>query len=117
MSERIPPLHDALIRPLRVAAGRGVAAAILCPEGFPCSDEHKHEVFEDARRLINESLIRRQVPTPRGGWTLGLLHPEERWQDHLAPSVVDQVTEALERLPAGAAVAVVLALDASEGAR
>lgn len=117
MSEPIPPLHDAIIRPLWVTGGRGVAAAMVCPEGFPYSDEHKREVFEDARQLISESLIRRQVPTPSGGSTLGLLHPEERWQDHLAPSVVDQVTEALKRLPAGAAVAVVLALDASEGAR
>jgi hypothetical protein len=117
VSEPIPPLNDALIRPLWVTGGRGVAAAMVCPEGFPYSEKHKREVFEDARRLINESLTRRQVPTPPGGWTLGMLHPEEHWQDHLAPPVVAQVTDALERLPAGAAVAVVLALDASEGAR
>jgi hypothetical protein len=117
VSEPIPPLDDALVHPMWVAGGRGVAAAMVCPEGFPYSSEHKREVFEDARWLINESLIRRQVPTPPGGWTLGMLHPEEHWRNHLAPSVVAEVTEVLGRLPAGAAVAVVLALDASEGAR
>jgi uncharacterized lipoprotein YmbA len=91
-----------------------MAAAIICPDGYPLAVQAQREVLEQARQLINESFKRRRVPTPPRGWTLGLIHPDEQWRDHLAPELVTRITADLTKQPAGAVVAVVVAFDTSE---
>jgi hypothetical protein len=107
----IPPFGDVVVGSRFLKGRRGMAAAVIRPDGYPYSAEAQREVFEEARQLINESFRQRRIPTPPGGWTLVLVHPEERWQNHLAPALAAEITEELARFPAGAVVAVVLALD------
>ena len=90
-----------------------MAVAFICDDGFPHTVNQQRQVFEKARHLINESFHRRRIPTPVGGWTLGLVPPWEPWTDHIAPDIAGRVLTDLAERPPTAAVAVVVALDLS----
>jgi hypothetical protein len=114
MTEPIPPIRQLVTGPVEVPnSRREMAAFMIRDEGFPHTAHEQREIFEDARALINESFRRRRIPTPPGGWTLGLIPPWEPWLDHIAPEIAEQVLAELPRHPATAAVVVVLALDLS----
>jgi hypothetical protein len=112
MSEPIPPVV-AVLGSVELHSRREMAVAFVCDDGFPHTVAQQRRVFEDARRLVNESFRRRRIPTPVGGWTLGIVPPWEPWTDHIAPDVAARVLADLAGHPPTAAVAVVLALDLS----
>jgi hypothetical protein len=114
MTEPIPPVREIVVGPVELAnSRREMAEYSIRDEGFPHSAAEQREVFEDARRLINESFTRRGIPTPAGGWTLGLVPPWEPWQEHIAPELAARLVAELPEHPPTAAVVVVLALDLS----
>ena len=119
MTEPIPPLDAATISvgPRTVRGRIGVAFAMVCRDGFPYAAEAQREVFEQARSRINESFRRRHVPTPAGGWKLVLVHPEQRWEDYINPELAAHIRRERADAPVTAAVAVVLAVDITEGRR
>jgi hypothetical protein len=112
MRDPISPIRRSAVRldPGPVYGRPGMAVAVVSPDGFPVGTDRLYEVIEGARRLMNESFTRRRIPTPPGGWQLVLLHPDEDWRDYLCAEVAAQVTAQLAEEPAGAAVAVVLAV-------
>lgn len=112
MTEPVPPVR-AILGPIELPNRREMAVALICDEGYPHTAQQQHEVFEDARQIINESLLRRRIPAPVGGWTLGLVPPWEPWQSHVAPDIAARVLDELTEHPATAAVVVVAALDLS----
>lgn len=112
MSQPVPPVF-AILGPIELHSRREMAVALICDEGYPHTIQQQHEVFEDARQIINESLLRRRIPAPVGGWTLGLVPPWEPWQSHVAPHIAARVLDELTEHPATAAVVVVAALDLS----
>lgn len=118
MTDPIPPIRELVTGPVEVPnSRREMAAFVIRDEGFPHAPVAQREIFEDARDLINESFRRRGIPTPAGGWTLGLVPPWEPWQAHIAPEIAELVLAELPSHPATAAVVVVLALDLSGNPR
>ena len=92
----------------------GVAVAVVCPNGIPFGADAVQEVLPESRVLINESLLRRKIPNPPGGWRLIMVHPDEQWRDYLSPGVVAQAEADLAGAPASAPVVVVLAMSWTE---
>lgn len=110
MTDPIPPISESchVMGPAFIEGSRGMAAALIRDEGYPYTAEAQREVFEDARQLINESFRRRRIPTPPGGWTLAFIHPEEPWQNHIAPDIAQKITADLIDHPSTAVIAVVV---------
>jgi hypothetical protein len=112
VSEPIPPVVTVL-GPVELQSRREMAVAFICDAGYPHTVAQQRQVFEDARRLVTESFRRRGIPSPVGGWVLGLVPPWETWTDHIAPDIAARVLADLAEHPPTAAVAVVVALDLS----
>ena len=116
MRKPIPRVRKSTLRlGPRVAYGRPqVAVAVISPDGLPVGAGAVQEVMEESRKLINQSLTRRKIPTPPGGWRLIMVHPDEQWRDYLSPGVVVQAEAELAEAPPGAAVVVVIAMSRGE---
>lgn len=117
MRKPIPRVRKSTLRfgPHMVYGRPEIAVAVVCPSGIPAGAKAVRQVMEQSRHLINESFLRRNIPTPRGGWRLILVHPDEQWRDYLSPAVVAQAEAELAEAPPGAAVVVVIAMTRGEG--
>ena len=112
MRKPIPRVRKSTLRlgPRMVYGRPEVAVAVICRDGIPVGADAVRKVLAESRILINESLRRREVPNPPGGWRLIMVHPDEQWRDYLSPGVVAQAEAELADAPASAAVVVVLAM-------
>jgi hypothetical protein len=112
VSEPIPPVA-AVLDPVELQSRREMAVAFICDAGYPHTVAQQRQVLEDARHLVTESFRRRGIPSPVGGWVLGLVPPCDTWTDHIAPDIAARVLADLAEHPPTAAVAVVVAPDLS----
>jgi hypothetical protein len=73
--------------------------AVICDDGFPTDRAELLDVMGEAWQRFRESIRRRNLPTPPGGWLLTLDHPETDWRTGFAPEVVAQVEHDLTNHP------------------
>jgi hypothetical protein len=107
MTDDSEPAWVALFGPTWLHVDDVMRYAIICDNGFPTDRAELLDILEQAWQRFSESIRRRGLPRPPGGWALTLDHPDGDWRQGFAPEVVAQVERDLPNHPPTAVVVAV----------